>query len=55
MRKYVKPEFDVEKFTVADIITTSSTEETTTTKVENDMDDDLFGSDSVGLEINDEF
>lgn len=53
MKKYIKPAFDVEKFTVADIITTSSTDETTT-KIENDVEDNM-GFDSVGLEINDEF
>ncbi len=51
MEKYIKPSVEIEKFTVADVITESSNKE-----IDNDMGGfgDLTGN-SVGLEINDEF
>ncbi len=49
MKKYTKPAVEIEKFTVADVITTSGTEETTK-PIGNEFDEL-----SVGLEINDEF
>ena len=51
MKKYAKPAVEIEKFTVADVITESTPkEEDTTITGGND-----FGELSVGIEINDEF
>lgn len=50
MKKYTKPAVEIEKFTVADVITASTPEEETT--VNKDFE---TGELSAGLEINDEF
>ena len=52
MKKYMKPAVEVEKFTVADVITDSAPVEETTTTVNKDHD---IGELSVALDVNDEF
>ena len=47
MKKYAKPSVEIEKFSVADVITESSTGDT--------IDRDIIDSLSTDLEVGDEF
>ena len=49
MKKYTKPAVEIEKFTVADVITLSTPEEKTT------VSDFETGELSAGLDVGDEF
>ena len=54
MEKYIKPSVEIEKFTVADVITDSTPADDKTVNNDTGSFGGLTGN-SVGLEINDEF